>query len=84
MSQISLGHYMLAVDSTVPGAPCGQLGPRDLAWIEARLAEPFNGPTCLMLHPPLGLCASGSLTRPSGWKAPGSSVICWMPDPARC
>lgn len=46
------GLRMLAVDCIVPGEPRGRLGPRDLAWLGAKLSEETQGATFVVLHHP--------------------------------
>lgn len=58
---------VLALDSLVPGAPQGRLGPRDLSWLEGKLQQHFDGTTCVMLHHPpcptrMGLADQATLT----------------------
>ncbi len=47
---------LIMLDSVVPGAGWGQLCPRRLAWLDARLSEAPVRPTFLVLHHPPMLC----------------------------
>lgn len=46
------GLRLVVLDSTVPGRPQGLLGPGQLAWLAAELAEPAPLGTVLVLHHP--------------------------------
>ncbi|MGH6899153.1 MAG: phosphodiesterase [Geminicoccaceae bacterium] len=43
---------LIGLDSLVPGDPAGRLGPEQLAWLDARLAEAPDRPTLVALHHP--------------------------------
>jgi 3',5'-cyclic-AMP phosphodiesterase len=47
---------LIMLDSVVPGAGHGELCPKRLAWLEARLSEAPDRPTFLVLHHPPMLC----------------------------
>jgi Icc protein len=49
------GLRVIALDSTVPGRPHGELADAQLAWLAAELATPAPGGTIVALHhPPIG------------------------------
>jgi 3',5'-cyclic-AMP phosphodiesterase len=43
---------LIGLDSLIPGDPAGRLGPEQLAWLDARLAEAPETPTLVALHHP--------------------------------
>jgi 3',5'-cyclic AMP phosphodiesterase CpdA len=43
---------LIGLDSLIPGAPAGRLGPEQLAWLDARLGEAPKTPTLIALHHP--------------------------------
>ena len=43
---------LIALDTLVPGANTGHLGPEQLAWLDAKLAEAPDRPTALCMHHP--------------------------------
>ena len=43
---------LIGLDSLVPGDPAGELGPEQLAWLDARLGEAPQTPTLVALHHP--------------------------------
>lgn len=43
---------LIGLDSSVPGAPHGELGAAQLAWLAARLAERPDAPTLVFVHHP--------------------------------
>lgn len=43
---------LIGLDSSVPGAPHGEIGAAQLAWLEARLAERPDAPTLAFVHHP--------------------------------
>lgn len=45
---------LIALDTHLPGSPCGELGRAQLAWLERRLSED-NRPTLIALHHPPAL-----------------------------
>ncbi len=46
------GLQLITLDTTVPGAPHGELCPRRLAWLDARLAAAPNMPAVVAMHHP--------------------------------
>jgi 3',5'-cyclic AMP phosphodiesterase CpdA len=43
---------LIGLDSLIPGDPAGRLGPEQLAWLDARLAEAPQQPALVALHHP--------------------------------
>lgn len=54
---------LIALDTLVPGKPWGRLGPEQLAWLDARLAELPDAPTLVALHHPPFRTGIGHLDR---------------------
>ena len=54
---------VIALDTLVPGEPCGQLGAEQLAWLDARLCEAPDKPTMVALHHPPFRTGIGHLDR---------------------
>lgn len=46
------GVRFLALDTVIPNRVEGRLCPQRLAWVERKLAEPFAGPTTILMHHP--------------------------------
>ncbi|MDH5330303.1 MAG: phosphodiesterase [Aquincola sp.] len=46
------GTRFLALDTVDEGNVAGRLCPQRLAWVEKKLAEPFAGPTTILMHHP--------------------------------
>ena len=46
------GVRFLALDTVIPNRVEGRLCPQRLAWLERKLAEPFAGPTTILMHHP--------------------------------
>ncbi|KEA63416.1 3',5'-cyclic-nucleotide phosphodiesterase [Marinobacterium lacunae] len=54
---------MIGLDSTVPGAPHGELCAERLAWLESTLSQRPNVPTLVMLHHPPFASGIGHMDR---------------------
>ncbi|MDO5646780.1 metallophosphoesterase [Paracoccus sp. (in: a-proteobacteria)] len=65
--RIIKGLRVIGLDTMIPGDVRGELCDARLDWLEQRLAQPHDGPTCLMMHHPVfptGLAdMDGSLIR---------------------
>jgi Icc protein len=56
------GLRLIALDSLIPGAIAGELGPEQLAWLAGVLATPAPGGTIVALHHPVALAGFSYLT----------------------